>query len=465
LTAKGVVFRAVNLRTAGRGHAAGGEETMKAPEWNRRTFLQSATAAGVAGSLAAPAAANERFSLGFIGMGRRGRGVLRAALRHPETKVVAICDVYKPNLELAREMAPEARLYEDFRELLAADDVDAVCIATPDHWHPYMAVEACKAGKDVYVEKPISVTVEEGRMMVKAARKYDSVVQVGTQQRSGKHFQRAVEIVRSGKLGEISFVRTWNYGNAHPGGIGDPPDSDPPADLNWDLWLGPAPERAFNKNRFGVRPDAYSHFRWFWDYAGGMMTDWGVHLLDIVLWAMDEPGPRVITTVGGKYVLRDNRETPDTIQATYEFPGFACVYENRVVNGQSMWDQGYGILFHGTEGTLFVDRSRWEILPEKKRKDANPRESVARIKAEEGSRSNDTTIDHWANFVECMKTREKPISDIEVGHRSTAMCLLANVSLRSRQRVSWDPVAETTPNDEARTLLGREYRPPWKLTL
>ena len=282
-------------------------------------------------------------------MGRRGRGVMRTALRNPETEVVAISEVYEPNIELALKMAPGVKVYRDFRDLLAANDIDAVCIMTPDHWHAYMTVEACKAGKDVYVEKPVSVTVHEGRVMVKAARKYKRIVQVGTQQRSGKHFEKAVEIVRSGKLGDISFVRTWNYGNEFPEGIGNPPDTDPPDDLDWDMWLGPAPERAFNKNRFGYNPNHYSYFRWFWDYAGGMMTDWGVHLLDIVLWAMDEKGPRVITTVGGKYALQDNRETPDTIQATYEFPGFACVYENRVANAQSMWDQGYGILFprHG----------------------------------------------------------------------------------------------------------------------
>lgn len=398
-------------------------------------------------------------------MGRRGRGVMRTALRNPETEVVAISEVYEPNIELALKMAPAVKVYRDFRDLLAANDIDAVCIITPDHWHAYMTIEACKAGKDVYVEKPVSVTVHEGRMMVKAARKYKRIVQVGTQQRSGKHFEKAVEIVRSGKLGDISFVRTWNYGNEFPEGIGNPPDTDPPDDLDWDMWLGPAPKRAFNKNRFGYNPNHYSYFRWFWDYAGGMMTDWGVHLLDIVLWAMDEKGPRVITTVGGKYALQDNRETPDTIQATYEFPGFACVYENRVANAQSMWDQGYGILFHGTEGTLFLDRSGWEIIPETRPIAAGSRQRRARLIGEIGVRENETTTDHWADFIESMKTRKPPRSDIENGHRSTATCLLANVSLRSRQRIEWNPETETTDNKEALTYLRREYRPPWKLEL
>jgi predicted dehydrogenase len=435
----------------------------------RRTFLSS-VAAGAASSVAGAAApqaggSRKRFRVGFIGMGRRGRNVMRPALLNPDTEIVAISEVYEPNIELALKMAPGAKVYRDFRDLLAADDIDAVAITTPDHWHAYMTIEACKAGKDVYVEKPISVTVHEGQMMVKAARKYNRIVQVGTQQRSGKHFERAVEIVRSGRLGDISFVRTWNYGNEFPEGIGNPPDTAPPDDLDWDMWLGPAPERAFNKNRFGVDPNHYSFFRWFWDYAGGMMTDWGVHLLDIALWAMDEKGPRVITTVAGKYALQDNRETPDTIQATFEFPSFACVYENRIANSQSMWDQDYGIVFHGTEGTLFVDRGRWEVLPETKSIEPGSRQQVARIIGESGVRENETTTDHWADFISSMKTREPPRSDIQIGHRSTATCLLANVALRSRQRIEWDPETETTDNKEAQTYLKRDYRPPWELKL
>jgi predicted dehydrogenase len=187
-------------------------------------------------------------------------------------------------------------------------------------------------------------------------------------------------------------------------------------------------------------------------------------LLDIVLWAMQEEGPRVITTLGGKYAIQDNRETPDVIQASYEFPNFVCVYENRIVNAQSMFGEGYGITFHGTKGTLFVDRSRWEILPEMERpKDS--RDEIAQIPAQRGPSGNNSLDAHWVNFVQCMRTRDKPISDIEIGHHSTATCLLANVSLRSRQRVEWDPKTETTPQKEAETYLRREYRPPWKLTL
>ena len=435
----------------------------------RRSFLKT-TAAAAGAVTAAPAMlrgaeASKTFRMGFIGMGRRGRGTLRAALKQPEIDVVAISEIYQPNVEAALEMVPDAKVYPDFRDLIAADDIDAVCIATPDHWHAYMTVEACKAGKDVYVEKPISVTVHEGQMMVRAGRKYKRIVQVGTQQRSGKHFQKIVEIVRSGEIGDISFVRSWNYENQFPEGIGNTPNQAPPANLDWDMWLGPAQERPFNANRFGVHPDHYSYFRWFWDYAGGMMTDWGIHLLDIVLWAMDEKGPRVVTTVGGKYVLNDNRETPDVIQANFEFPKFVCVYENRVANEQSLFDRDYGITFHGTKGTLFVDRQRYELVSEMKSLDPRGREREARMEAKEGTSANNSTDAHWTDFVASMKSRKPPICDIETGHRSTVIALLGNVALRSRQRVEWDPESETTPNKEARTYLRREYRPPWKLEL
>ena len=431
----------------------------------RRTFVAASAALAAAGSVRGDNH-GDKIRLGVIGCGRRGRNNLRSVLRlADDIEVVALSEVFKPNLEETLKMVPDAKIYPDFRDLIADEDIDAVLIATPDHWHAYMSVEACKAGKDVYVEKPISVTVHEGQMMVKAARKYDRVVQVGTQQRSGKHFAEAKDIVQSGRLGTISFVRTWNYSNLFPEGIGVPPDTDPPADLDWDMWLGPAPERPFNKNRFGVNPYQYAHFRWFWDYAGGMMTDWGIHLLDIVLWAMAEPGPRSICTYGGKYALADNRETPDTIQATYEFPTFVCTYENRVANAFSGGQPGYGIQFHGTEGTLYVNRGFWEITPEVRRyREPEPRVE-RRMEAARGESANHSTDDHWRDFIAAVRNRDRPVCDIEIGHKSTSMALLGNVSLRSRQRVDWDPVNETTENKEAQTYLRSDYREPWKLEL
>jgi predicted dehydrogenase len=426
----------------------------------RRDFLKTAAGAGLTASIftGQVRGANDRISLAVIGMGRMGMGDMDNAMKQETVAVSAVCDVYQPNLDAAVDAAKKGghqpRAVKDFREILADKSIDAICVATPDHWHAYMTVEGCKAGKDVYVEKPICVAVEEGRKMVDAARKFNRVVQVGTQQRSGVHFQKAAEVVRSGRLGKVTFCRTWNYGNMDPEGIGNPPDSAPPAELDWDMWLGPAPRRAFNKNRWGIDPKAFSHFRWFWDYAGGMMTDWGIHVLDIVNFGMGEPTPTAVTALGGKYYIKDNRDTPDTLQVTYEFPeGFVAVYENRLFNGYSDAKQGYGTIFHGTKGTLFVDRSLYRLTPE----------PGSDLEPEEVKSSNNSGRDHWKNFIECVKRRQKPVSDIEIGHRSTATALLGNVALRSRLRIDWDGKTETCRQAEARKFLHREYRKPWKL--
>jgi predicted dehydrogenase len=438
---------------------------------DRRDFLKAAGAAFTTSLFTGNVrGANDRIRVAFIGTGRMGTDSMQTALKLPNIEVPIVCDVFQPNLEKA--IAASARGADgqagvrspatgiaDFREVLADKSIDAVNISTPDHWHAYITVEACKSGKDVYVEKPISVTVDEGRKMVQAARKYDRVVQVGTWQRSGLHFQKAVEIVSSGKLGKVTFVRTWNYGHQPKQGIGNPPDTDPPAGLDWNMWLGPAPSRPFNSNRFGVHPKEYSRFRWFWDYAGGMMTDWGIHLLDIVQMAFDENEPTTITGLGGKFYLQDDRETPDTLQITYEYPnGMIATYENREANSQSMFQHGYGILFHGTEGTLFVDRAGYQLVPER-----DSALQAAMTHDQEQKRENDALLDHWRNFLDCIKTRKRPISDIEVGHHSTTTAILGNVAYRSKLRLDWDAQRETTLQPEARHMLQREYRKPWKL--
>ncbi len=424
----------------------------------RRDFIRKSAAAAFTTSIFTGnvKGANDRVSAAFIGMGRMGRANLGVAMKQDNLEVAAVCDVYKPHLEQAVAMTDgKAKGIKDFREILADKSIDAVCIATPDHWHPYMTVEACKAGKDVYVEKPICVTIDEGVKMVQAARKYRRVVQAGTMQRSGTHFQKAVELVKSGELGQVTFVHTWNYGSMPKEGIGNPADMQPPADLDWDLWLGPAPMRPFNANRFGVDPKAFSHFRWFWDYAGGMMTDWGVHLLDIVQMAFDEAMPTAVTALGDKLWLTDNRDTPDTLAVTYQYPGFIATYENRNANDESMFDKRYGILFHGTKGTLFVDRSLFRFVPQK----------GSEFTEREVKQSNNSNMAHWANFLECMKTRQKPISDIEVCQRSTTTCLLGNVALRSKLRVDFDPKKWTAAQPEARKYFSREERKPWRIVV
>ncbi len=428
-------------------------------ETDRRDFFKAAGAAALTTSLftGRVRGANDKVNAAFIGMGKMGRSNLQIAMRQENLQVSSVCDIFQRNLDMAVKLTDsKAKPVKDFREILADKSVDVVCIATPDHWHPYMTVEACKAGKDVYVEKPICVTVEEGRKMVEAARKYKRVVQAGTMQRSGTHFQKATEIVKSGELGEVTFVRTWNYGNSPAEGLGNPPDGDPPPTLDWDMWLGPAPKRAFNANRFGVDPEDkyFSSFRWFWDYAGGMMTDWGVHWLDIVQMAFDEKMPTSITALGEKFRLKDNRETPDTLQVTYEYPGFLATYENRYGNAQSMFDKSGGILFCGDKATLYVDRSGYKVVSESRG-----------VEAVEVKSSNNSNMAHWANFLECVKTREKPISDIEKCQRSTTTCLLGNVALRSKLRIDFDQQKWTTRQVEARKFLSREERKPWKLVV
>ncbi len=423
----------------------------------RRSFIKAAGAAFTTSMFTGNLrGANDRLTVAHIGMGRMGMSNLGFTLKMENLAVTAVCDVYEPHLEKAVAATKgQAKGVRDFREIIADKSVDIVCISTPDHWHAYQTVEACKAGKDVFVEKPICVTVEEGVQMVQAARKYQRVVQAGTMQRSGLHFQQAADIVRSGQIGKVTFVRTWNYGNSRPDGIGNPPDGDPPPTLDWDMWLGPAPKRPYNKNRFGVDPKAFSHFRWFWDYAGGMMTDWGVHWLDIVHMAIGEAMPRVITALGGKLVLTDNRETPDTIQVTYEYPGFIATYENRSGNGQSMFGKGGGILFHGNEGTLYVDRSGYRVVPEP---NSPLRETEVRS-------FNQMNVAHWNNFIDCVRTRQKPISDIETCQRSSTACILANVALLSRLRLDWDEKNWTTAQAEARKLLSRPARAPWRIVV
>ena len=438
------------------------------PIYARRDFLKHSARLGAAAAIALPSvgraasSAAGRIRVAVVGLGGRGRESHCTALMQMEkenVEIAALCDCDERRLQQgARKVSEQTgktpALFTDYRKLLEDKSIDAVSLATPNHWHALQTIWACQAGKDVYVEKPGSHNIYEGRKMVQAARKYDRVVQVGTWQRSGVHFQRAVEIVTSGQLGKVTFVRTWNYGHQKQDGIGNPPDAEPPAGLDWNMWLGPAPTRAFNQNRFGVDPKQYSFFRYFWDYAGGMMTDWGIHLLDIVQMAFNETEPTAIASLGGKFYLQDNRETPDTMEVTYEYPnGMLVTYETREANSQSMFKHGYGILFHGTEGTLFVDRAGYQLVPER----------GSSLEAMEEERSNDALDAHWQNFIDCIKTRKRPMSDIEIGHHSTTTAILGNVAYRSKLRIGWDAQHETTVQPEPRHLLKREYRKPWKL--
>ena len=424
----------------------------------RRDFLKAAGTAFTTSIFTGNVrGANDRIAGAFIGVGVMGSENLDVAASQPGVEIAAVCDVYQPNLEragaIARRKGHQPKEVKDFREIISDPAIDFVCVSTPDHWHPYMTVEACKAGKDVYVEKPVCLGINEGQRMVEAARKYNRVVQAGTWQRSGAHFQQACDIVRSGQLGKITFCRAWIYENSPAEGIGNPENGTPPKDLDWELWQGPSPERDFNPNRFGVYPQKYSYFRWFWDYGGGQLTDSGVHVLDILQMAFGEAMPKSTTALGGKLWFKDNRKTPDTLVATFEYPDFLGCWEHRCNNTDGNTSRLMGLTFHGTSGTLYVDRALYRITPEK----------GSDLVASEMKRVADPHPLHWVNFLECVRTRQKPASDIEACYRSSATCLLGNAAYRSGLRLDWDDQKQAVQQQEASKFLYREYRAPWKL--
>jgi predicted dehydrogenase len=441
-----------------------------ADDLNRRRFL--GTTGLLAGAAfqsfphpavrAANVAANETLGVALIGCGGMGGYDLADFMRADEVRIVGLCDIDDRHLNRAADHVTEKydkkpRLTKDYREILDDKDVDAVIIATPDHWHAIPFINACLAGKDVYCEKPISHNIKEGRAMVEAAHRHKRVSQIGTQQRSGEHFQRAVDLVRLGVLGRVSLTRTWNFSNEAPDGLGRPDDQDsPPEGVDYDRWLGPAPKRPFNPARF------HGNFRWFFDYAAGMIGDWNVHLQDIVHWAMNVEAPKSVHASGGIYTIDDLRDTPDTMVVTYEYDGpngpFLQVYEMRKGNNHGIGgDPGHGIQFHGTDATLYLDRGGFRIIPERGRT------------VTYHSGSSDQHWPHVQNFLNCVKSRDRCICDIETGHHSTIICHLGNISMKVGRKIYWDSKSETIndkdgrPDAEANALLGRHYRPGFEL--
>ena len=405
--------------------------------------------------------ANDRVTAAFIGTGTMGQGNVGNALQTDKVQAVAICDVYEQNLQkgiaAAAKFGQSPKGVKDFREILADKSIDVVCISTPDHWHALMTVEACKAGKDVYVEKPACKYVGEGRLMVQAARKYGRVVQGGTMQRSGGYFKKAAELIQAGEIGQITFCHEWEAGTTKKEGWGIRVGEPVPPGLDWDLWQGPAPEHPYSLNRFGVAPDRWSTFRYFWDYAGGAMTDWGVHLIDPIHQAMGEPMPRSIVALGSKFYVEDDTDTPDTMQATFQYEKFLSSYESRTCNPMPMFGEDYGTSFHGTQGTLVVNRGGVWVYALKSK------EPVKRWDREHDKEMGPMNVPHWKNFLECVKTRERPSSDIERCVRSSVTCILGNLSMRFQSHLDWDETAWTVKQEDVKPHLTPHYRAPWKL--
>lgn len=447
------------------------------PKVTRRQFGQTAAAACVASAFGSGPVlgANDRVRVGFIGLGNRGDQVLDAFLAHADAEIVALCDIYQPYVDFAaKKTGGSPSRFSDYRKLLEAKDVDAVVINTPDHWHALQMIHACEAGKDVYVEKPLSLVVAEGRAMVNAARRHKRVVQVGIHRRSARFVREAAELVRGGAIGQVSVARSFHVQNEWPKGIGNPPDGSPPADLDWDAWLGPAPRRTFNKNR------TFYRFRWFYDYSGGQVTNFGVHYMDTIHWALGHDAPLAVAAMGGKFAIADNREIPDTLEVMWTYPGNTLVTFSQfnATAAPAARDRRVEIEFRGTRGTLYLFSNGYEIVPD----EITPNEFPARtpldrtlerayragakplIEPVKSAAGSADTTHHARNFLDCVKSRAACNCDIETGHRSTSATLLANIAHKTRSYLEWDGRSERFTNSaEANKLLTYRYRAPYRL--
>lgn len=428
---------------------------------SRRRFLQQSSA-GVAapllGTLVAGDAtrvlgANEKVRVGLIGCGGMGKGDLATFFLNSEVDCPVVCDVDDRQLAEAVQLVQSKRNHmpdtvKDFRRVLDRKDVDVLLVATPDHWHALPTVLGCQAGKDVYVEKPLATTIAEGRAMLETARQTNRIVQMGAHRRSSPTYEQVVDFVRSGQLGKVGLVRAWAYLDwINP--IGKPADGPVPSGVDYDFWLGPAPKRDFNPNRF------HFNFRWFWDYAGGLMTDWGVHLIQVLLWAMGSEPPKAVMSSGGKYVLDDNSETPDTQITVYEFPSYTMVWEHKVGVGLGLYNRPWGMAFVGTEGTVVINDEGWEVLVEHRKASLEPKKNRP---------GTDPRPAHVRNFLDCVKSRQPTVENLEVGHHISTVAHLGNISLRTGRRINWDHANERVLNDsEADALVSRTYRAPWTL--
>ncbi|QMW06190.1 Gfo/Idh/MocA family protein [Spirosoma foliorum] len=432
---------------------------------NRRDFIGK-TAAAVAGFMIVPRyvlggkrpdgskylAPSDVISLGFIGTGKQGKGLINSFLGTNEARIVAISEVYKAKSQLALDRIKahyekntqlgaysDVPVYTDFRDLLARKDVDAVVIATPDHWHAAMAVRAAEAGKDIYCEKPLALTVKEGRAMVNAARKYNRVFQTGSMQRSWPEFRQTAELIRNGYIGTVKSIKV---------NVGPPPTPyDLPAEpipdgLDWSKWLGPNAPVAFNSELAPpISKDVFPNWRNYREFGGGMVTDWGAHMFDIVQWSldMDNSGPVEVIAPDGK-----------------EHPFLTYRYDNGIVMTHEKWDWSNAILFTGTEGELRVQRKKLETTPS----------SLATKVIGENEKHVYHSDNHYKDFFDAMRKRSKPICDVEIGHRTASVCNIGNIAYRLKRPLQWNPKKEQFKNDdEANALLGRPMTNEWGIKI
>ncbi len=431
---------------------------------NRRSFLKGVAGVALgAGPLlrAGPVSPSEKITIGMVGFRGRGGSLLGGFLELPDVDVASVCDVDEgvlsrgvATVERARGKRPAA--VKDYRKILDDASVDAIVLGTPDHWHAIPAVHACQAGKHVYVEKPASHNIHEGEVMLRAARKFKRIVQVGCQSRSGRHFAEAMEYIRSGALGKVTFARAWE--SSRQGSIGYPQDSDPPPGVDYDRWLGPAPKRPFNRARF------HGSWRWFFDYGTGDLGNDGVHRIDYARRALEAAleaqgkklpdWPTAVSSSGGKFVFDDAQEWPDSLHVSWEYPGATMVYEMRIWSGYPFEGEHEGAAVYGTNGYVVIGNRRWRAF--------GPRgESLDRGTASDNGQHDPA---HKRNFLECIKTGKLPNFDIHQGHISSSLCHLGNTAWRVGRKLLYDPEKKRYKNDpEADGFLTRDYRKPYVL--
>jgi len=449
---------------------------------NRRVFLKESAvaAAGVSLSLNtfAAAPAGERVRMGFIGVGNRGSQLLGMFMSNPDVDVVALCDVYEPYVKrdpgqvhpryqaelggrvprMGESFRGRVDRYGDFRRVLERKDIDAVCIATPDHWHAIQAIQAMDAGKDVYVEKPLTIVLQEGRKMVEAAKRTGRVVQVGLNRRGSTVYQQMAKEVPAGKIGKVVMARAYRISNMYPDGIGKAKPEPPPAGLDWEMWLGP---RAARPYQYNIAP---YKFRWWKSYST-QMGNWGVHYMDVCRWLMQEEAPVAVSAHGGQYALRDDRDIPDTMEVTFEMASGAVilfgVYE---AGGGPMLPSG-DVELCGTKGNLLCSDQGYVVTPTQGGQ-FQTRGSLVQPETKKPEKPEACDANLIRNFLDCVKSQRKDRlwCDLETGHRSTTFAHLANIALETRMRLEWDAKRERITNSaEANRLLSYEYRAPWKI--
>jgi predicted dehydrogenase len=432
---------------------------------SRRGFLRTTAAAAVAAPYVVPAAAlgqgdkpaaSERISLGIIGVGGMGRGNLGNCAAHPDVVVTAVCDVQAKRRDaVVHEHKATAKGHADYRELLARKDVDAVIIATPPHWHALMAIHAVEAGKDIYLQKPMTLYPDETLAVRNAVNKHKRISQIGTQVHASPNYRRVVEWIRSGKLGPVSVVRTFNVMNQGRDGIGHAPKEPAPEGIDWNLWLGPGPERPYNAL---LAADAYQHCS-FWDYSGGWTPGMAPHIIDLPVWALDLGVPTVTSCSGGRYTIDDDGDVPDTQEVLWQYPGRTMTWMMSMSNsfgfdfGRGTPARRLGIYFHALNGTLYADYGKCEIVPEGKML-ADAAAPPVSIPPSPG---------HEREWLDSIKSREEPSCGVNYHYKVDLPLTLANLSYKLGRSVRFDPKSEKIVGDpEAAKLARPTYRAPWK---